>query len=287
MKELIRFRQFLAEGQINENEVEQTRDIIVQRLQDELGHDEELDAMYQGYIPLVQQAKDMKELAMLIDKFGSEVYKVTGDGQWEEYIVKDTPLVDRKTFEIPRGLAEDRGEFGQESLDKLFDTVEAMGEGPVQQKAMDMMEDGAFFPEEGTSPAVNQTQEAVEELNYAKNTNDEETIEEAKLSLDAIILIKNAVKKTGPVSYGEMGQSYNYYVKGDDLFTQTRETFEVPTNEGEEVNEQELDIENPGNPLYDLNNDEEAVKYLNDLIDKYGETVVQLWITSGNYPQSY
>jgi len=185
-------------------------------------------------------------------------------------------------------LAEDRGEFGQESLDKLFDTVEAMGEGPVQQKAMDMMEDGAFFPEEGTSPAVNQTQEAVEELNAVRNsTDDEEEIEEAQLDLDAIILIKNAVKKTGPVSYGEMGQSYNYYVKGDDLFTQTRETFEVPTNEGEEVNEQELDIENPGNPLYDLNNDEEAVKYLNDLIDKYGETVVQLWITSGNYPQSY
>ena len=88
----------MEEGQINENTVEQTRDIIVQRLQDELGHDEELDAMYQGYIPLVQQAKDMKKLAMLIDKFGSEVYKVTGDGQWEEYIVKGTPLVDRKTL---------------------------------------------------------------------------------------------------------------------------------------------------------------------------------------------
>jgi hypothetical protein len=183
---------------------------------------------------------------------------------------------------------EDRGEFGQESLDKLYDTVEAMGRGPAQQKAMDMMEDGAFFPEEGTSPAVNQTQEAVEELNYVKNsTDDEEEIEEAKLFLDAIIIIKNAVKKIGPVSYGEMGQSYNYYVEGDDLFTQTRETFEVPTNEGEEVNEQELDIENPGNPLYDLNNDEEAVKYLNDLMDKYGETVVQLWITSGEYPQDY
>jgi len=125
-------------------------------------------------------------------------------------------------------LAEDRGEFGQESLDKLFATLEAMGGGPAQQKALDMVEDGAWFPEEGTSPAVNQTQEAVEELNYAKNQGDEEEIEEAKLFLDAIILIKNAVKKTGPVSYGEMGQSYNYYVEGDDLFTQSRETFEVP-----------------------------------------------------------
>jgi hypothetical protein len=94
-----------------------------------------------------------------------------------------------------------------------------------------MVDDGAFFPEEGTSPAVNQTQEYVEEFNTIKNDTDnydEEDVEEAKLFLDAIIIIKNAVKKTGPISYGEMGQSYNYYVKGDDLFTQSRETFEVP-----------------------------------------------------------
>jgi len=159
MKELNRFRQFLTEGQINENTVEQTRDIIVQRLQSELGHDEELDAMYQGYIPLVQQADSMADLAMLIDKFGSEVYKVTGDGQWEEYIVKDTPLVDRKTFEIP-------------------------------------------------------------------------------------------------------------------------------TNEGEEVNEY-MDISKPGNPLYDLNNDSKAMAELDRIADKYGLLALQLWVTSGNYPQDY
>lgn len=55
----------------------------------------------------------------------------------------------------------------------------------------------------------------------------------------------------------------------------------------EEINEQVLDIDEPGNPLYDLNNDKGAVKYLNDLMDKYGETVVQLWVTSGEYPQDY
>ena len=55
----------------------------------------------------------------------------------------------------------------------------------------------------------------------------------------------------------------------------------------EEINEQVLDIDEPGNPLYDLNNDDEAVKYLNDLINKYGGTAVQLWVTSGNYPQDY
>ena len=126
-------------------------------------------------------------------------------------------------------LNENREEFGQESIDKLRDTIEAMGNSEAHQKALDMVDDGAFFPEEGTSPATNQTQEAVEKLNSVKNsTDDGEEIEEAQLFLDAIITIKNAVKKTGPISYGEMGQSYNYYVKGDDLFTQTRETFEVP-----------------------------------------------------------
>jgi hypothetical protein len=128
-------------------------------------------------------------------------------------------------------LAEDRGEFGQGSIDELRDTIEAMGNDEAHQKALDMVDDGAFFPEEGTSPAVNQTQEYVEEFNTIKNDTDnydEEDVEEAKLFLDAIIIIKNAVKKTGPISYGEMGQSYNYYVKGDDLFTQSRETFEVP-----------------------------------------------------------
>jgi len=51
------------------------------------------------------------------------------------------------------------------------------------------------------------------------------------LFLDAVIIIKNAVKKTGPISYGEQGQSYNYYVKGDDLFVQSRSTFEIPKDE--------------------------------------------------------
>ena len=32
-------------------------------------------------------------------------------------------------------LAEDRGEFGQESIDKLRDTIEAMGNSEAHQKA--------------------------------------------------------------------------------------------------------------------------------------------------------
>ena len=109
-------------------------------------------------------------------------------------------------------LAEDRGEFGQESIDKLRDTIEAMGNSEAHQKALDMVDDGVFFPEEGTSPATNLTKDYVEEFNTIKNDKDnygQEDVEEAKLFLDAIIIIKNAVKKTGPVSYGEMGQSYN------------------------------------------------------------------------------
>ena len=136
-----------------------------------------------------------------------------------------------KELEIFRKfLNEDRGEFGQEEIDKLFAAIEAMPSSPAQQKALDMVDDGVFFPEEGTYPATNQTQEYVEELNTIKNDTDrfdEEDVEEAQLFLDAIIIIKNAVKKTGPISYGEMGQSYNYFVKGDDLFTQSRSTFEV------------------------------------------------------------
>ncbi len=184
-------------------------------------------------------------------------------------------------------LAENREELGQESIDKLRDTIGAMGNDEAHQKALDMVDDGAFFPEEGTSPPTNLTQDYVEDLNYARNQGDDEDVEEAQLFLNAIIIIKNAVKKTGPISYGETGQSYNYYVKGDDLFTQSRETFEVPTNEGEEVNEQELDISEPGNPLYDLNNNDGDVATLKGLIDKYGLAVVQLWITSGEYPQTY
>jgi hypothetical protein len=128
-------------------------------------------------------------------------------------------------------LAENREEFGQESIDKLRDTIASMGNDEAHQKALDMVDDGAFFPEEGTAPPTNLTQNYVEDLNYARNQGDEEDVEEAQLFLNAIIIIKNAVKKTGPISYGEEGQSYNYYVKGDDLFAQSRETFEVPTKE--------------------------------------------------------
>jgi len=140
-----------------------------------------------------------------------------------------------KELEIFRKfLAEDRGEFGQESIDKLHDTIASMGNDEVHQKALDMVDDGIFFPEEGTSPPNNVTKGYVEDLNYVRNDTDrfdEEDVEEAQLFLNAAIIIKNAVKKTGPISYGETGVSYNYYVKGDDLFTQTRSTFEIPKDE--------------------------------------------------------
>ena len=42
-------------------------------------------------------------------------------------------------------------------------------------------------------------------------------------------------------------------------------------------------IDTPGNPLYDLNNNDRDVAILNGLIDKYGLKAVQLWITSGEY----
>ena len=52
----------------------------------------------------------------------------------------------------------------------------------------------------------------------------------------------------------------------------------------ENLDEQELDIDEPGNPLYDLNNNDRHVAILNGLIAKYGLEAVQLWVTSGEYP---
>ena len=61
-----------------------------------------------------------------------------------------------------------------------------------------------------------------------------------------------------------------------------------------DLNEQELTgidspeaIDTPGNPLYDLNNNDRDVAILNGLIDKYGLKAVQLWITSGEYSKDY
>ena len=54
-----------------------------------------------------------------------------------------------------------------------------------------------------------------------------------------------------------------------------------------DLNEQKLDIEEPGNPLYDLNNNDRDVATLNGLISKYGLNTVQLWITSGEYSRDY
>jgi len=45
-----------------------------------------------------------------------------------------------KELEIFRKfLNEDRGEFGQEEIDKLRDTIEAMGNDEAHQKALDMV----------------------------------------------------------------------------------------------------------------------------------------------------
>ena len=54
-----------------------------------------------------------------------------------------------------------------------------------------------------------------------------------------------------------------------------------------DLNEQKLDIDKPGNPLYDLNNNDRDVAILNGLIAKYGLNTVQLWITSGEYSRDY
>lgn len=44
------------------------------------------------------------------------------------------------------------------------------------------------------------------------------------------------------------------------------------------------DLDDEDTPLGKLNNNDKDVAILNNLIDKYGLKVVQLWITSGEYP---
>ena len=59
----------------------------------------------------------------------------------------------------------------------------------------------------------------------------------------------------------------------------------IPENLDEQTTR--LDIDEPGNPLYDLNNNDRDVAILNGLISKYGLNTVQLWITSGEYSRDY
>ena len=110
-------------------------------------------------------------------------------------------------------LAEDKFEDETKELQALLDLVKDNDEADA------MVGDGFFFSEE-PAPAVNQTQEAIRD-------------EEDEDYMEALKVITNAVKQLGgTVSYmDENGLSLNYYVKGDDLFTHTRSTFEVPTNE--------------------------------------------------------
>ena len=162
-------------------------------------------------------------------------------------------------------LNENIGSFGDDKKIALQNSLTGL--------AKDMVEDGTLFDE------------------YGNMTKNEENLKDGATpeQIKAIDQIKSAVDKMGgEVTYGEKDSdgelSYTYLVFGGDLKVITKEKDEL--EEGEEINEY-MDIDEPGNPLYDLNNDDEAVKFLNGLMDKYGETVVQLWITSGEYPQDY
>ena len=178
-------------------------------------------------------------------------------------------------------LTEDKFEDETKELQALLNLVKHNDEAEA------MVGEGSFFSVD-PAPAVNQTQEAIRD-------------EEDEDYMEALEVITNAVKQLGgTVSYiDENGLSLNYYVdENNDLITQVRSTFEIPKDEleeGEEIKEEDyMDISEPGNPLYDLNNNEEDVATLNGLIKKYtkdgyppGLTILQLWITSGEYPQDY
>ncbi len=87
----------------------------------------------------------------------------------------------------------------------------------------------------------------------------------------------------------EIAKNYNLFNTAQELALGqiTTSLIKNMARERGDLNEQKLDIEEPGNPLYDLNNNDRDVAILNGLISKYGLNTVQLWITSGEYSRDY
>ena len=84
----------------------------------------------------------------------------------------------------------------------------------------------------------------------------------------------------------EIAKNYNLFNTAQELALGqiTTSLIKNMARERGDLNEQKLDIDEPGNPLYDLNNNDRHVAILNGLIAKYGLEAVQLWVTSGEYP---
>ena len=203
MKELIRFRQFLAEGDFYKDGPKPSPEALIKVFQDEIGYakaNEEDDVVpaYEAGIKMLKQGGDPYEVN---DKVQGMYIKITGDFSYDPTLFID----DARKIDAGGQINENRGEFGQDKKIALQNSLTGL--------AKDMVEDGTLFAEGGN---VTYNEE---------NLKDGATPEQIK----AIDQIKSAVDKMGgEVTYGEKDSdgelSYTYLVFGGDLKVITKES---------------------------------------------------------------
>ena len=203
MKELIRFRQFLAEGDFYKDKPKPSPEALIKVFQDEIGYakaNEEDDVVpaYEAGIEMLKQGGDPYEVN---DKVQGMYIKITGDFSYDPTLFID----DARKIDAGGQINENRGEFGQDKKIALQNSLTGL--------AKDMVEDGTLFAEGGN---VTYNEE---------NLKDGATPEQIK----AIDQIKSAVDKMGgEVTYGEKDSdgelSYTYLVFGGDLKVITKES---------------------------------------------------------------
>ena len=203
MKELIRFRQFLAEGDFYKDKPKPSPEALIKVFQDEIRYakeneEDDIVPAYEAGIEMLKQGGDPYEVN---DKVQGMYIKITGDFSYDPTLFID----DARKIDAGGQINENRGEFGQDKKIALQNSLTGL--------AKDMVEDGTLFAEGGN---VTYNEE---------NLKDGATPEQIK----AIDQIKSAVDKMGgEVTYGEKDSdgelSYTYLVFGGDLKVITKES---------------------------------------------------------------
>ena len=203
MKELIRFRQFLAEGDFYKDGPKPSPEALIKVFQDEIvnakaNEEDDVVPAYEAGIEMLKQGGDPYEVN---DKVQGMYIKITGDFSYDPTLFID----DARKIDAGGQINENRGEFGQDKKIALQNSLTGL--------AKDMVEDGTLFAEGGN---VTYNEE---------NLKDGATPEQIK----AIDQIKSAVDKMGgEVTYGEKDSdgelSYTYLVFGGDLKVITKES---------------------------------------------------------------
>ena len=203
MKELIRFRQFLAEGDFYKDGPKPSPEALIKVFQSEVvaakaNEEDDVVPAYEAGIEMLKQGGDPYEVN---DKVQGMYIKITGDFSYDPTLFID----DARKIDAGGQINENRGEFGQDKKIALQNSLTGL--------AKDMVEDGTLFAEGGN---VTYNEE---------NLKDGATPEQIK----AIDQIKSAVDKMGgEVTYGEKDSdgelSYTYLVFGGDLKVITKES---------------------------------------------------------------